>query len=79
MIFQETMAALFLGALQSRIPVESFALLGLGPDATERDVIKSFREKSMEVHPDRGGNSEDFVKVLEAKDKCLAYLERKQK
>jgi molecular chaperone DnaJ len=36
--------------------------------ATQEEIKKAFREKSKIVHPDKGGNEEDFKKINEAYD-----------
>lgn len=52
-------------------------VLGLSDDATEDDINKAFREKSMLYHPDkRGGNIKLFQKLVEARD-CLLLTQKK--
>lgn len=41
-------------------------ILGLGPDATPREIKRAGRAKAMEHHPDRGGDEELFKKFNEA-------------
>lgn len=40
--------------------------LGIARDATPREILKAFRRKARETHPDRGGNTEEFVKIQKA-------------
>jgi hypothetical protein len=37
-------------------------------------INKSFRALSMKYHPDKGGNKEKFVEIIEAKNKCIEYI-----
>lgn len=60
--------------MQNRKPIESFKTLGLEENATSEDVKTAFRQLSMQHHPDKGGNSDKFIEITEAKNKCLAYL-----
>lgn len=55
-------------------PTESFQKLGLNDNATTDDVKNAYRQLSMQHHPDKGGNSDKFIEITEAKNKCLAYL-----
>ena len=57
-------------------PVDSFEKLGLLPESTEDDIKVAFRKLSKIHHPDKGGNANDFIKVIEAKNSCLAYIKR---
>ena len=35
--------------------------------SSEKDIIKAaYRKRSLETHPDKGGNSEDFIRVAQA-------------
>lgn len=55
-------------------PVNSFETLGLSKDATSEEVNVAFRKLSMIHHPDKGGNNDKFIEIVEAKNKCLTYL-----
>ena len=53
------------GALEDRapgVPLREFlqlgfyAVLGLEPGATEKDIAKAYRQKAQEHHPDKGGH-----------------------
>lgn len=57
-------------------PVHSFETLGLSKDATPDDVNVTFRKLSMLHHPDKGGNHDKFIEIVEAKNKCLTYLKQ---
>ena len=47
-------------------PDEAYRRLGLAPGADEREVKRAYRQKVKEVHPDRGGDEEEFKRVTEA-------------
>lgn len=44
----------------------AFAVLGLPAEANASDVKTAYREKVKQVHPDHGGNHEEFRQVREA-------------
>lgn len=47
-------------------------LLGLERDASNEDIKRAFRKKSLIYHPDRnGGNAEMFQRLVEAKERLL--------
>jgi len=43
-----------------------YQILEVGKTASADDIKKAYRKKSMETHPDRGGNEEVFKEVAEA-------------
>ena len=71
--FYERLAAMYLKIVAK--PTESFKVLGLDENATEDDVKTAYRKLSLETHPDRGGDKDQFIAVTEAKNKCLSWLE----
>lgn len=42
---------------------EAMTILGLTRGYAEKDLKKAYRQKSLLVHPDKGGTNEDFLKV----------------
>jgi hypothetical protein len=48
-----------------------FAVLGLTPPATKENVMRAYRRKAFEAHPDRGGSHADFVAIGIAKEQAL--------
>lgn len=44
----------------------AFAHLGLEPDAGQDEVTSAYRERVKQVHPDQGGDREQFERVREA-------------
>ena|ERR1035437_552509 len=67
---------LFMGMLKNKQkPLESYSVLGLSTDATAEDVKRKYRELSNTCHPDKGGNSDNFIKITEAKNKILSILQ----
>eukprot|EP01038_Epipyxis_sp_PR26KG_P015695 gene15695-21233_t len=43
-----------------------YSTLGISKDATEQEIKRAYRKKAMVMHPDKGGNAEDFKKLSEA-------------
>ena len=68
--FHDLLANMF----KSIIPEDSFQLLGLAVKSTVNEVKASFRNLVMIHHPDKGGDKNKFSGIVEAKNKCLAYL-----
>lgn len=67
----ERIALLYM--ILNSVPTEAFDFLGLQSNATE-DVIKQrYREMSLKMHPDRGGDQEQFIYLTECKNKCLKW------
>jgi hypothetical protein len=57
----------FLDAIRGRSPTELLNALGLSAMPTsEADLKRAYWRKSLETHPDRGGNAADFRRVTEA-------------
>lgn len=54
---------------------EFMATLGLLPPYTLRDVKAAYRSKAMDTHPDRGGDSSDFIKIHEAYKRAMEYVQ----
>lgn len=46
--------------------MDYYSILGVSRNASEQDIRKAYKKKSMQHHPDRGGNEEEFKKVNEA-------------
>lgn len=53
--------------------------LGLSLPVTPSDVRQAFREKAKEVHPDHGGDSEQFKALQAAFDEAIRFAERNGK
>jgi hypothetical protein len=41
------------------------SMLGLSEGATTEDIKKRFRELALKYHPDKGGDSEKFIEILD--------------
>jgi len=54
--------------------VSPFEVLGVDPDADEAAVVRAYRERVKEVHPDHGGTAEEFQLVQTAYEEALAAL-----
>jgi len=46
--------------------MDYYSILGIDRAASEDDIRKAYKKKSMQHHPDRGGNEEEFKRVNEA-------------
>ena len=46
--------------------MDYYSILGVSKNASEQDIRKAYKKQSMQHHPDRGGNEEQFKKVNEA-------------
>jgi hypothetical protein len=53
---------------------EAMELLGVSGNFTREEVIAGFRRASKKAHPDAGGTSEMFRKLVQARDRLLAAL-----
>jgi len=40
-----------------------FDVLGVAPNASEEDVKRAYRDKAKLLHPDKGGNEEQFKRI----------------
>ena len=57
----------------TRIPEESFQYLQIPTFSTPEQVLKRYRELALTMHPDKGGNQEDFITLTEHKNKAYQY------
>jgi DnaJ-class molecular chaperone len=46
--------------------MDYYSILGVNKNASDSEIRKAYKKKSMQHHPDRGGNEEEFKKVNEA-------------
>lgn len=46
--------------------MDYYSILGINKNASEKDIRKAYKTKSMQHHPDRGGDEEKFKEVNEA-------------
>jgi len=54
-----------------------YDLLEVGTDATEQDLKRAYRKRALRLHPDRGGDAEEFKKMKQAYDVLLDPKKRK--
>ena len=50
----------------------SFEILGVDADADETEVVRAYRRRVKEVHPDQGGSASEFQAVREAYERILS-------
>lgn len=48
------------------VAADFYALLGVSRRATKKEIKKGYRQKSLEHHPDKGGNAEKFQEIARA-------------
>ena len=53
---------------------ECFVVLGVQADATEADVKRAFKSIVKKVHPDAGGDPEEFKAVYAAYERAMAMV-----
>jgi len=46
--------------------MDYYSILGINKNASDEDIRKAYKKKSMKHHPDRGGDEAEFKKVNEA-------------
>ena len=46
--------------------MDYYSILGVAKNASDQDIRKAYKKMSMQHHPDRGGNEEQFKKINEA-------------
>jgi len=54
-----------------------YKVLGVGKNASEREIKKAFKKAALQHHPDRGGDAEKFKEVEKAKEILLDPKKRK--
>ena len=57
--------------------MDYYKLLGVGENSSQGDIKKAFRKLSLQHHPDRGGDAEEFKKINEAYS-TLGDVEKKR-
>lgn len=51
--------------------------LGLTLPCTEEDVLAAYRRKVKALHPDRGGNREEFLRLQSHFEQALVFLQQR--
>lgn len=76
--FYERMWSRLLLLSVSQVPAHEFQLLGFEniEGITSDDIRIKYRELSKTHHPDKGGKQDMFVKITEAKNKCIAWIDK---
>jgi len=57
------------------VPTSAFAELGLSTDADVPEIERAYRDRVIDVHPDHGGDSEEFKRVREAYDAAKEHAQ----
>jgi hypothetical protein len=68
------------GAVRHRLSIEipgernpaDYAVLGLVPGASRREIDAAFRRLAQRAHPDKGGNAEHFTRITQARDRLIS-------
>jgi len=72
----------FMGGLSGNvykpiIPTKEFAELGIPETSSVDEINTAFRKMALIHHPDKGGDSGKFQSILESKNRCIMYAERR--
>merc|ERR1719174_757404 len=51
---------------------EAYAVLGLLPTATDAEIAHAYKSLAVRLHPDKGGDAEQFKRLRGAYDRILA-------
>lgn len=52
---------------------DGFNVLGLSPPCTQAEVRRAYKRLALKLHPDQGGNHQDFIKLKQAHDSALRF------
>ena len=55
-----------------------YNVLGVAANATKSEIKKAFKSKAMQLHPDRGGDSDEF-KIIEKAHRILSDDDKRKK
>lgn len=58
-------------------PISKLTQHPLTESTTEKEVKSAYKKLAMRHHPDKGGKQAKFVEVTEAKNKCLAWIAKR--
>jgi curved DNA-binding protein CbpA len=54
--------------------LDDYALLGIQPGVTKRDIKNAYRRQARRLHPDKGGDAEAFKAMYAAYRRLLAAI-----
>lgn len=52
---------------------DALTVLGLSLPCTRTDVRRAYKRLALKLHPDQGGNHQDFIKLKQAHDSALRF------
>lgn len=52
---------------------DAFTILGLSLPCTRAEVRRAYKRLALKLHPDQGGNHQDFIKLKQAHDSALRF------
>ena len=58
--------------------MDLYETLGIDKGASKQEIKKAFKSKSQKLHPDKGGNKDEFSRLVIARDVLLDDNRRKQ-
>ena len=58
-------------SLEGMFDPELLSYFGLPPDSSIEDIKRKFRELAKQYHPDHGGDSNKFIKLMEIYEKLI--------
>jgi len=62
--------------LRATPEVTSACPLGLDAAATRVEIMALFRKKALQLHPDHGGDAQQFARLVDARNRALARIRR---
>ena len=56
----------FKGELEDILNNDPYNVLEISPKANRRTIKRAYKKRAVEVHPDKGGSSDDFIRLRRA-------------
>ena len=61
--------------LRAGQPSAAMKSFGLSDQASPADVLGAYRQRALELHPDRGGDPNEFKRLQRNFERAMAYAE----